>query len=68
MTEYPHDNDVAIGPVPRAAEERIRREALRQLDTVDIDDDDSRMEPLPTFSEEAVIDPADITDTRSTRQ
>ncbi len=34
--------------VRRAANERIQREALRQLDTVDLDDDHSRIEPLPS--------------------
>lgn len=47
MAENPYDNDVAIDPVQRAVEERIRREALRQLDTVDIEDDHSRIESAP---------------------
>jgi predicted HAD superfamily phosphohydrolase len=46
MAENPDDNDVAIDPVQRAVDERIRREALRQLNTIDIEDDHSRVESL----------------------
>lgn len=35
--------------VQRAAAKRIRLEALRQLQSVDIDDPDSRVDPLPGF-------------------
>lgn len=49
MTQNSDDNDVDIDPVVLATDQRVRREALRQLDSVDIEDDDARMEPLPTL-------------------
>lgn len=36
--------------------ERIRREALRQLATADLDDPDSRVEPLPTLCRPLPLD------------
>lgn len=36
-----------IDPVVRSTERRIRRAALRQLDSVDLDDPDDRVDPLP---------------------
>lgn len=36
-----------IDPVVRSTDRRIRREALRQIDSVDLDDPDDRVEPLP---------------------
>lgn len=40
-------------PVTRAADDLIRREALRQLDLMEahLDDDDWRMEPVPDFAD-----------------
>lgn len=35
--------------VRRATNERIRNEALRQLDAIDLDDDDATIQPLPAF-------------------
>ncbi len=35
--------------VRRSADERIRREAIRQLDSIDLDSDEGRIEPLPEF-------------------
>ncbi|MGH1488569.1 MAG: hypothetical protein ACRBK7_04115 [Acidimicrobiales bacterium] len=62
MAENPYDNDVAIDPVQRAFDERIRREALRQLETVDLEDDFSRIERLavadstPADSQEVTVE------------
>ncbi len=39
-----------IDPVVRSVERRIRREAIRQLDSIDLDDEDDeddRVDPLP---------------------
>lgn len=38
-------DDVVVTTV----DEEIRREALRQVDSIDCDDDHWRIEPLPTF-------------------
>ncbi|MGI9596955.1 MAG: hypothetical protein ACR2QK_12390 [Acidimicrobiales bacterium] len=35
--------------VPQAADRRIRLEAVRQLDTIDLADDDARIEALPSL-------------------
>ncbi len=59
MAENPDDNDVAIDPVQRAVEERIRREALRQIETVDIEDDDSRIETIYPSVPEPVLEEAE---------
>lgn len=41
---------VAVDPVVAAVDERIRREALRQLELLDLDDVDARIEPLWALS------------------
>lgn len=48
MSKHSDDDDVDIDPVVMSADERIRREALRQLNSIDIEDDEARMEPLTT--------------------
>lgn len=45
-----------IDPVVRSVERRIRREAIRQLDSVDLDDDDDRIDPLPPLVASDVTD------------
>jgi hypothetical protein len=47
---YRFDFD-AEDPVVRAVERRIRREAIRQLDSIDLEDGDDRVTPLPPFNE-----------------
>lgn len=42
--------------VRRSADDRIRLEALRQLDSLDIDDEDGRIEPLPQFESSGLFD------------
>ncbi|MGB5758777.1 MAG: hypothetical protein WBM50_17835 [Acidimicrobiales bacterium] len=50
MIEPLHGNeDDEVRSVPEAVDRRIRLEALRQLDTLNIDDDDCRIEPLPAL-------------------
>jgi hypothetical protein len=44
-------------PVARAVERRIRRAAIRRLDSIDLDDPDDRVDPLPDFSD-APVDPS----------
>ena len=41
----------AEDPVVRAVERRIRREAIRQLDSIDLDDGDDTLDPLPEFND-----------------
>lgn len=41
-----------IDPVVRSANRRIRREAIRQLDSIDLDDPDDRVDPLPGLESE----------------
>lgn len=41
--------------VRRAADARIRREAIRQLDSIDLDDDDGTIEPLPAFESSGLL-------------
>ena len=41
----PTSDDLVVTTV----EEEIRQEALRQIESIDCDDDDWRIEPLPTF-------------------
>ena len=43
----PTSDDLVVTTV----EEEIRQEALRQVESIDCDDDDWRIEPLPTFPE-----------------
>ena len=45
-----------VDPVVRSVERRIRREAIRQLDSVDLDDDDDRVEPLPPLAPSDTIE------------
>ncbi len=48
MTEPLHGNeDNDVRSVPEAVDRRIRLEALRQLATIDLADDDGRIETLP---------------------
>jgi hypothetical protein len=50
MTETEQGPDKASGDsAVVAVDEEIRREALRQLESIDCDDDDWRIEPLPSF-------------------
>lgn len=37
--------------VVTTVDEEIRQEALRQIESIDYDDDNWRIEPLPTFSD-----------------
>lgn len=39
-----------IDPVVRSVDRRIRKEAIRQLDSIDLDDDDDRIDPLPSLT------------------
>ncbi len=48
--------------VVTAVEEEIRQEALRQVESVDCDDDQWRMEPLPTFSDRGDSTPPESRD------
>lgn len=41
-------------PVVRSVERRIRNEALRQLDSIDLDDGDAKVDPLPEFNDTSV--------------
>ena len=41
----PNDTD----PVVRSANRRVHREAIRQLDSIDLDDPDDTVDPLPRF-------------------
>jgi len=43
----PTSDDLVVSTV----DEEIRREALRQVESIDCDDDDWRIEPLPRFFE-----------------
>jgi len=43
----PTSDDLVVTTV----DEEIRQEALRQVKSIDCDDDDWRIEPLPTFSD-----------------
>lgn len=54
MFRFDHND---IDPVVRSVERRIQREALRQLDSVDLDDDDSRVDSL------APLEGADVAET-----
>ncbi len=47
----PNDTDPAI----RSADRRIQREALRQLDSIDLDDDDARIDPLPRTEADSML-------------
>ncbi len=52
-------NDVqASEAVRRAADERIRQEAIRQLDSIELDDEDvdGRIDPLPQFESAGFFD------------
>ncbi len=48
----PNDTD----PVVRSVDRRVRREALRQLDSIDLDDDDDRVDPLPPLGDATVVE------------
>lgn len=43
----PASDDLVVTTV----DEEIREEALRQIESIDCDDDNWRIEPLPTFSD-----------------
>lgn len=45
-----------IDPVVRSVDRRIRREAIRQLDSIDLDDDDDRVDPLPPLTTDEVVE------------
>lgn len=45
-----------IDPVVRSVDKRIKREAIRQLDSVDLDDDEDRIDPLPPLAAAEVAD------------
>ncbi|MEM9561596.1 MAG: hypothetical protein AAGA93_03195 [Actinomycetota bacterium] len=45
-----------VDPVVRSVDRRLKREALRQLDAIDLDDDDARMEPLPPLDADALVE------------
>lgn len=45
-----------IDPVVRSVDRRIRREAIRQLDSIDLDDDDDRVDPLPPLTTDEVAE------------
>ncbi|MEL6983324.1 MAG: hypothetical protein AAFO29_12940 [Actinomycetota bacterium] len=45
-----------IDPVVRSVDRRVRREAIRQLDSIDLDDDDDRVDPLPPLSAHEAAD------------
>lgn len=47
-----------IDPVVRSVERRVGREAIRQIDSIDLDDDDDRVDPLPRF-DRASLDTSD---------
>ncbi|MDH4279921.1 MAG: hypothetical protein OEW83_17765 [Acidimicrobiia bacterium] len=44
----PTSDDLVVTTV----DEEIRQEALRQIESIDYDDDDWRIEPLPTFTDD----------------
>ncbi len=49
------DHDPADEPdAVRSADEQIRREALRQIDSIDLDNDEWRIAPLPPFEGEPI--------------
>lgn len=52
MTPETFESDPTERAAARATDDRIRREALRQIESVDLDDDDWRIEPLPEFEGE----------------
>jgi hypothetical protein len=51
----PDDTD----PVVRSTIRRIHRKAIEQLDSIDLDDPDDRVEPLPPFEEADRVEPAE---------
>ena len=50
------NRDELSDAVRRSADNRIRLEALRQLHSVDVDDEDGRIEPLPQFESSGMFD------------
>lgn len=59
MFRFDHND---IDPVVRSVERRIQREALRQLDSVDLDDDDSRVDSLAPLEGAGVAETARVDD------